>query len=94
MNHIQRTSSNLRARTYLWTLQSRSFSCLKLQSLSSTPNIHSVNLKNKSLQYVKNQQRNFSNNEIVTTTSQNTNNMSDDVFVQFFINAFQALNDS
>ena len=93
MNHIQRTSSNLCARTYLWTLPSRSFSVLKLTS-SSTPNIHAVNSKNKSLQNVKNQQRNFSNNEIVSTTSQNTNNMSDDVFVQFFINAFQALNDS
>ena len=93
MNHIQRTSSNLCARTYLWTLPSRSFSYLKLTS-SSTPNIHAVNSKNKSLQNVKIQQRNFSNNEIVSTTFQNTNNMSDDVFVQFFINAFQALNDS
>ena len=91
MNHIQRTSSNLCARTYLWTLQSRSFSYLKL--MSSTPNIHTINLKNKSLQNVKYQQRNFSNNEVVTT-SQNTNNMSDDAFVQFFVNAFQALNDS
>ena len=91
MNNIQRTSSNLCARTYLRTLQSRSFSYLKLTS--STPNIHAVNLKTKSLQNVKTQQRNFSNNEVVTT-SQNTNNMSDDAFVQFFINAFQALNDS
>ena len=93
MNHIQRKASNLCARTYLWTLPSRSFSYLKLTS-SSTPNIHAVNSKNKSLQNVKIQQRNFSNNEIVSSTSQNTNNMSDDVFVQFFINAFQALNDS
>ena len=93
MNHIQRTSSNLCARTYLWTLPSRSFSYLKLTS-SSTPNIHAVNSKDKSLQNVKIQQRNFSNNEIVSTSFQNTNNMSDDVFVQFFINAFQALNDS
>ena len=91
MNNIQRTSSNLCARTYLRTLQSRSFSYLKLTS--STPNIHAVNLKTKSLQNVKTQQRNFSNNEVVTT-SQNTNNMSDDAFVQFVVNAFQALNDS
>ena len=84
MNYVQRTSI-LCARTNLWTLQSRSLSYLKL--LSSAPNIPTAVSKNMSLHVT--QHRNFSKD---LTNSQN--NVSEDAFVQFFVKAFQALNDS
>ena len=85
MNHVQRTSI-LCARINLWTLQSRSLSYLK--SMSSAQNILIVNSKNNSLHVIP-LHRNFSKD----LTTQN-NNVSEDTIVQFFVNAFQALNDS